>query len=434
MNVELTPVPLRGTIAAIPSKSLAHRALIAAALGSASCELTCPATSRDIDATAACLVALGAGIKRMHGGFLVTPLVQHEAGRAATLDCDESGSTLRFILPVAAALGATATVTGRGRLAARPLGNLVAELCRHGITATSERLPLTIEGTLEPGTFVIDGTVTSQYVTGLLLAATQLAAPSRLLVTTPIESWGYVAITLAVLERFGAQVTHGPLTVRGTSYHEFCITPGPLSAGGHVRVEGDWSNAGFWLAAAALGAPVAVTGLNPASVQGDRAILAALEAFGVVWDVQDRAGVATITAAQPASHAACVNVATMPDAAPELALVASLVPGVSRIEGAARLRVKESDRLATIAAGLTALGAHVSEEPDALAIQGVAHLTGGVVDAANDHRIAMMAAIAATRATAPVTITGAECVSKSYPAFFDDYRALGGLVHTLEAT
>ena len=443
MDAIIHPRPLQGTVAAIASKSMAHRLLICAALCPGPTHIVCPTTSRDIEATVACLEALGAGVRRTGDELLVTPLPgsgasdnRRMARPGAELDCGESGSTLRFLLPVLCALGRGGAITGHGRLAARPLSPLFEELVAGGADVSEPgTFPLVVSGRLRPGRFELPGNVSSQYVSGLLMAAPLLGGPSEVRVSEPIESRPYVDLTIAALAAFGVTVHESREVVGGRRLTSFLVSPStPLRSPGEVRVEGDWSNAAFWLCAGALQAEpcpragrvreLGVSGLDLASRQGDRAVLAAIAKLG--GRVSRGGDTARVSAGSPT---ACeMDVSDFPDLVPPLAAVAALAPGTTTLTGCARLRLKESDRVESVCAGLNALGARLSPREDSIVIEGVERLAGGVVDAANDHRIAMMAAIAATRCAADVTIVGAQCVEKSYPAFFDDYRSLGGAV------
>ncbi len=435
MDVTITPRPLVGTISAIASKSMAHRLLICAALCPQPTDITCATTSKDIEATIACLNALGASIVRENDVLHVSPIPTSAetgrlaANRGALLDCGESGSTLRFMLPVVAALSCDASLTGHGRLAARPLSPLYEELMVGGCNLSRQGVfPLFVSGNLRPGRFELPGNVSSQYISGLLLAAPLLGGKTEVRVSEPIESRPYIALTTSALEQFGVHVSETREQGEAGSCTIYSVTAAtPLRTPGEVTVEGDWSNAAFWLAAGALGYGIEVTGLDLASKQGDRAMMAALAKLGA--QVCRSGSSATVRGGSPA---ACeMNVADFPDLVPPLAAVASLAPGTTRLTGCARLRLKESDRVETVCAGLAALGADITAEGDDIVICGKEQLEGGTVNAANDHRIAMMAAIAASRCKGSVTILGAECVEKSYPTFFEDYHELGGLVKTL---
>ncbi len=414
MNVKLPPSPVGGVISAIPSKSDVHRVLICAALSDKACTFPLPERSADIDATIRCLCALGAAITVEDGVCFVEPITTPSLSPA--LDCGESGSTLRFLLPVAAALGTGATFTGHGRLPARPIGALLDTLAAHGVDTTAPQLPLTLRGKLTGGDFDIAGDISSQYITGLLLALPLTAEKSRVRLTSPLQSGGYVQMTCRTMARFGIDVdvkANGFSIESGSCYR----TPDT------VTVEGDWSNAAFWLAAGAISRTVTVNGLSAASAQGDRAIAPLLQAFGaVVTQTED-----SVTVSPAPLTAQNVDMGDIPDLLPPLAIVAATAHGTSRLYNAARCRLKECDRLHGMAQLLTALGIRVEEEADALVIHG-GRFGGGTVDSQNDHRLVMAAAVAATRATATVTIEQSEAVTKSYPAFFTHYEQLGGRV------
>lgn len=382
MDITITPGKLSGTISAIPSKSQAHRYLICAAFSDGTTELICPETNADIEATAGCLNALGANISRMENGYTVRPITS--SPETATLFCGESGSTLRFMLPIVGALGVDATFVMEGRLPQRPLSPLWEEMERMGciltrLTADSIRCT----GKLREGTYRIDGSVSSQFITGLLFAASLIDGPCELLVTGKIESKPYLDMTQEAMALF-----HAP------DYR----TPGT------IRVEGDWSNGAFWVAAESLGNELSVQGLNAISIQGDRAVV------DICHDLLE---------SSPA-----VSAADIPDLVPILSVFAAANHGAVFTD-IQRLRLKESDRVATTAAMIEALGGKAEATEDTLKIYGTG-LTGGTVDSHNDHRIAMAAAIAATVCCKKVTILGAEAVSKSYPKFWEDYRKLGG--------
>lgn len=416
MDLVITPSALGGSIPAVASKSMAHRILILNALAEHPAELVCPTTSADIEATVRCLEALravapcGTSGHQRHG----TPLI---------LDVGESGSTLRFLLPVLGAKGTSAYLVRRGRLGRRPLAPLDDELRAHGMRLAPNGDDLMVEGWLRGGTFVLPGDVSSQYVSGLLMAAPLLTRPTEVLVEMPVQSRPYLDLTIRALEEFGVVVLVDRIEHEGKPHERFRVKPTRLCAPQRLEVEGDWSNAAFWLAAGALEPQgVTVTGLDLTSPQGDCTILAALSAFGARIARRGTAARATLDSPRAAS----LDVSAIPDLVPPLAAVAAIAPGTSVLKNAGRLRLKESDRLATVRDAVCALGGRAHVEGDDLVIEGVARLAGGTVDAANDHRIAMMAAIMATHAMGPVTIGGAQCVEKSYPAFWDDYAALGG--------
>ena len=413
MDALITPSRLAGAIPAVASKSMAHRLMILAALADEPCELRCNSTSADIEATKDCLRAL------LYATAPDTPV----------LDCRESGSTLRFLLPVVGALGTEARFRMRGRLAERPLAPFDDELRAHGMRIERRDAELAVAGRLAPGRFVLPGDISSQYVSGLLLAAPLLDGPTEVWVRKPVASRPYISLTVRALEQFGVAVSSDGITQSGVSYECFNVHGDSIEAPSEVTVEGDWSNAAFWLAAGSMEAGgVTVTGLDLQSPQGDRAILAALATFGA--RIARRGNAARATADAP--RAASMDVGAVPDLVPPLATVAATTPGTTYLRNAGRLRLKESDRLASVSSAINALGGDASVHDDELVIRGVEQLRPGTVDACNDHRIAMMAAVMATHATGPVSVRGAECVAKSYPAFWEDYAALGGNVRLAE--
>lgn len=411
MTEVVRPGSVQGCIAAIPSKSHAHRLLIGGMLADGPVRIRITASSRDIEATLGCIQALGTQVKVQGEWRILTP---GPVPPQTQLNCGESGSTLRFLLPVAAALGCTTTLSGTGRLPERPLSPLLEELEAHGVTFSEKQLPLTVSGTLNGGRYRLPGSISSQYFTGLLLALPLLEEDSLLEIDGVLESARYLDITLQTLESFGISIEResGRFRIPGRQqYH----SPGTIIP------EGDWSNAAFFLAAGALRGPVTVTGLQMDSPQGDRAIIEVLESFGAKITVGDHA----VTVAPGPLRAITLDASQIPDLVPVLSVVAALAEGTTCITGAARLRLKESDRLKTTTALLRALGICASETPDGLEIQG-GTLQSGTVDGAGDHRIVMAAAVAALAATGPVTIQGAEAVEKSYPGFFMDLMTLAG--------
>lgn len=414
MNVNLPPSPIGGVISAIPSKSDVHRVLICAALADKACTFPLPERSADIDATIRCLCALGAAITVKDGICFVEPITT--PAPSPTLDCGESGSTLRFLLPVAAALGTGATFLGHGRLPARPIGALLDTLAAHGVTATASTLPLTLQGKLTGGDFTIAGDISSQYITGLLLALPLTAEKGRIHLTSALQSGGYVTMTCRTMARFGVDV--------GVKENGFSILDEAVYHTPHtVTVEGDWSNAAFWLTAGAVSRSITVNSLDAASAQGDRAIAPLLRAFGA--EVVQTENSVTVSPAPLTAHD--VDMGDIPDLLPPLAIMAATARGTTRLYNAARCRLKECDRIHGMAVLLTALGIRAEEEADALIVHG-GTFGGGTVDSQNDHRLVMAAAIAATRATGTVTIEQSEAVTKSYPAFFTHYEQLGGRV------
>lgn len=420
MNITCYPARLSGTVAAIPSKSDAHRKLICAALSQEGgiLPLRTPFCD-DIAATIRCLTALGAAFEETESGLRITPIRRQAQ---AHLDCGESGSTLRFLLPVAMCVCSEISVTGAGRLPERPIGTLTDAMSAHGVQFAQTSLPLTASGALNGGLYEIPGNISSQFLSGLLMALPLCGQDSEIRLTTPLQSAAYVDMTLETLRLFGAEILAASecgllrYHIKGKQVLHFPNNP---------DIDGDWSNAAFWLTAGAIQpeGSVAVSGLHADSTQGDKEIIPILQRAGAY--VTETASETIVSCGTISEFD--VNMEKIPDLLPILAVRAALSDGGCRFEKAERLRLKESDRLASTSAMLRALGGRVDEYPDGLCVHG-GQFTGGTVDAENDHRLVMAAAIAAIRCTEPVTILGAEAVNKSYPAFFEDYCKLGGKI------
>ncbi len=446
MNITITPTKLRGRITPPPSKSQAHRLLIAAALTDRGVStIRGLADSQDIAATRRCLAALGARIDEPEPGTvrvrgLGSGIV--EAGPAPILDCGESGSTLRFLIPVALLAGGEAAFIGHGRLMERPLKPYEDLFREKGVAWKLEDGVLHVNGgrgydalALDPGEYRLPGNVSSQFFTGLLFVLPLLDGDSTLVSTTPLESVGYINMTREAMSAAG-------VTSRWAGQNTLLVPGNQTYQPFETAVEADWSQAAFWYAAEGVGNAVTVTGMNNQSLQGDRVILdwgrmlrnEPLDG-GVTVPILGKA-TGTETAkpkGRAGRYAVSLGVSHAPDLVPPLAAWGALTPGCDLyLKNAGRLRLKESDRLAAVTEVLNALGADVTEEADRLIIRGRETLPGGVtVDSHNDHRIAMMAAIAATGCEKPVTILGAECVNKSYPTFWEEYKRLGGEIHVL---
>ncbi len=408
-----------GSIAAIPSKSDAHRLLFCAALADAPTEIVVGEgeLSADIRATIGCIRALGGKVDERGDTLCVTPIDRGVPTRPRVCDCGESGSTARFLLPIAAVLGKASPITlvGHGRLPERPFAPLCDAMRAGGAVLDRDLLPITAAGGLRAGEYRIAGNISSQYITGLLLALPLLGEESRIILTSPLASSGYVEMTISTLARFGIPVA---LNADG-----FSIAAARYTSPGRITAEGDWSNAAFWLCAGAIGGEITVEGLSPDSRQGDRRIAEILRDFGAEVAVcGDR-----VTVSRRHLRGLTLSVDEIPDLVPVLAVVAALAEGESRFTDAGRLRLKESDRLATVSAMLCNLGGDARIEGDSLIVRGRKSLLGGSVDSAGDHRIAMAAAVAALGASSPIRILGAEAVSKSYPAFWQDCARLFSL-------
>lgn len=407
MIARVQPRRLRGTVDAIPSKSEAHRALICAALSDRTTVLQMGAGSEDISATMRCLRTLGAQITQDGAQICVHPVGIPPA--ACEADCGESGSTLRFLLPVAAALGVDMRFQMHGRLPQRPIFPLDRELIRGGcVLSRPEENTLRVCGRLRPGIYELPGDVSSQYISGMLFALSLLEGESELHITGRTESAGYIEMTLQAMGAFGAVPERTENGYRIAGVKRFA-SPGSMTIGG------DWSNAAFWLCADAIpGCHVHVRGLDAHSTQGDRRIVQEIERL------------------KEASDEMCViDAADIPDLVPILAACACARQQSVRFIHAERLRIKESDRLKSVCQTLNRLGAKLSEAADGLIVDGSQMLRGGRVDACGDHRIAMMTAVASAACTEEVIVCGAEAVNKSYPGFWADFQSLGGCV-TLE--
>ena len=388
MNLTITPVKLSGTVTPPPSKSQAHRLLICAALAGEGSVIHNLADSQDIRATRRCLAELTADRRTL-----------------PELDCGESGSTLRFLIPLALALRGGGIFTGHGRLMERPQKPYFDLFEEKGVRYEQKDGVLAVKGRLTPGEYRLPGNVSSQFFTGLLLALPLLDGPSVIIPTTPLESEGYIGMTLDAMREFGIDIA----STRSLPPH-YLISGGRRYQRAEVTVEGDWSQAAFWHAANCLGCTVDVRGVSQYSTQGDRVIESLCLELSQPGDTE-------------------IDMSGCPDLAPPVAAAAAVRQGTARLVNAGRLRIKESDRLAAITPARNARGARGTEHPDSLTIYGRDRLAGGTVDCCNDHRIAMMAAIAATRCREPVTLLGAECVAKSYPDFWEHYRLLGGIFH-----
>ena len=397
MTKLIEPGARRGEVRATASKSQAHRYLICAALTGHTVRVENAGSSQDIRATRDCL-----------GALLNTD------GGACRLDCGESGTTLRFLLPLAGALGVDAEFILRGRLPERPIEPLARELCAHGMSIERQGNILRCSGALHPGAFTLPGDVSSQFISGLLMALPKLSGDSTLHITGQLQSAPYVAMTLEALRLSGISVTatDGGYHISGGQSYDAPET---------MAVEGDWSNAAPFLCMGALSrGGVAVTGLNLESVQGDKAIVQILRELGAVIDVGDD----RVSVRRGTLRGAVIDAAMIPDIIPALAALCAAADGETRIVNAGRLRLKESDRLGGTARLLRALGADARVDGDSLIIRGRPELSGGMAETESDHRMAMAAAVAACACRGAVTVTDPGCVKKSYPGFWDDLSSL----------
>lgn len=414
MNVICTPAQVSGKIKAISSKSDAHRLLICGALSDCATKVHCNVMSKDIAATVECLKNMGADISVDGEIITVTP---NKFNGKAELDCGESGSTLRFLLPVVSALGIDATITGHGRLPERPISPLKEEMERMGVVFhNGSKFPLHLTGKLQAGEYEILGNVSSQFITGLLFALPLLDGDSKIKLIPPVESRSYLNITISALGKFGIEIIEEEnlYIIKGNQKY---ISPK------EITVDGDWSNSSFFLCAGALNENgVTVEELDINSPQGDKAILNVLRRMGA--DVQISG--TEITVKKNKLNGITVDAADIPDAVPIISVVASVCEGETQIINAGRLRIKESDRIKAIVNMLASLGGKAEETADGLIIKGKESLIGGTADGCNDHRIVMSAAVLSNFCKNAVEITDAQAVEKSYPHFFNDFNRMGG--------
>lgn len=399
-DVIIIPGQLEGTVTPPSSKSQAHRLIICAALARGESTISNLAFSQDIHATLNCMKALGASWTQVDSTTIKVTGIGGKpyTGALPHMDCGESGSTLRFLIPIALAVAGGGVFTGRGRLMQRPQKPYFDMFREKGITYGRQADVLTVTGKLPSGEYALPGDVSSQFFTGLMLALPLVDGKSTLRSTTVLESADYLTMTREAQEVAGVTVTdNGAYHITPMAYQSFAAT-----------VEGDWSQAAFWCAAKALGGEVTLQGMNPKSSQGDMRVLEVYEKLSRPGDVE-------------------LDVSQCPDLVPPIAAIAAVRRGTTRIVNARRLRIKESDRLATVTETLNKMGAQIEEGEDNLTIFGLEELSGGgAVYCCGDHRIAMMAGIAAMRCRQPVALMGADCVNKSYPTFWDDYHGLGG--------
>lgn len=399
MDIKITPTLLHGKITVPPSKSISHRALICAALADGESILHNVLDCEDTRATVDALKALGAHITQ-DGNEIAVKGISSPA-KKADINCRESGSTLRFMIPVAAALGTDTTFDGSANLPNRPITPYIEEFPKHGVTFGSAKMPYSIGGKLAGGDFYVTGDISSQFITGYMLALPLIGKDSTIKLTSELQSRPYAELTADVMHTFGVDTD--------ITENEFRITADSRYSPREYTVEADMSQAAFFLVANAVGGNTEPVNLNYNSVQGDRAVIEITRDF-----------------AANGGKAFDVNAENIPDLVPILTVLACFAEGTSHITGCARLRIKECDRLAAISDELNKLGAMIETGADDLTIHGVKSLCGGDCVTYNDHRIAMSLAIASQRCTEPLIIRGAECVSKSYPGFFKDFTALGG--------
>lgn len=418
--IKIVPSNLSGVINIPPSKSLSHRAVICAALSRGESNIDNIMFSDDIHATCEGMKRLGAQIERKGESNLRIRGKFPLASKMETIDCIESGSTLRFLIPISLLRDKTTVFTGKGKLVSRPLDTYYKIFNKQNIKyiSNNSKLPLSIEGKLRSGSFEIEGNISSQFITGLMFALPLLGEDSKITIINELESKGYVDLTIDMLKRFGINIINN-------YYKEFFIKGNQKYINIDYRVEGDFSQAAFWLVGGILGEEILCKDLNTNSLQGDKVIMELIRSMDGHIVIKD----SLVTTKASKTKGIIIDASQCPDIVPILAVLASLSEGETKIINASRLRIKESDRLKAISTELNKLGANVKELEDGLIIKGKERLTGGVVDSWNDHRIAMSLAIASIRCTSEVIITNSDTVKKSYPHFWEDFKKLGGKIY-----
>lgn len=409
-DIVISPSKFNGELDAIPSKSDAHRAIICALVSRSICKISPIILSNDIKATINAARSLGA-ICEIEGDTLTIDSTK-PLNETANVDCCESGSTLRFMLPVAAALGIKTDFSGSGRLPERPVDEYVPIFECHGAKMSANHLPLTVSGKLQSGEYAISGNVSSQYITGLLIALASLGEKSVIEITTHLESKGYVDMTVRTLEKFGAKIE-----IVGNKY---IIERSVLSCD-EYHVEGDWSQASYFLTAGIIGGDVKVHNLSLSSLQADRRFLGIAKQLGADISIKDN----TVTAKKSELYGIEIDASQFPDLVPSIAVLAAFAKGDSILYNASRLRIKESDRIKSVCNALNALGVETVEYHDGMKIK-PASIKAGNVDCVNDHRIPMAFSVLAAIADGNTNFIGANCIDKSYPTFFEDYEKIGG--------
>ena len=419
-DVKFSPFVPNGTVNVPPSKSDVHRAIICAAMANGVSRISPVALSNDIKATIGCIKALGADAV-LENNVLTVDGTNMYKNKTALLDCGESGSTLRFFIPIAAVGNINATFVGKGKLPQRPIGIFTEALPKAGTVCKTEGgLPLEIKGQLKSGIFKIPGNVSSQFITGLLLALPILEGDSEIVLTSPLESVGYIAMTIRTMKQFAAniQATEKGWHIKGGQSYKTC----------DYTTDGDWSQAAFFMVLGAVSGKVTVKGVAKDSTQGDKKCAEILARFGAKVTQLDN----EVTVEKRELKAITIDASQIPDLVPVLSVCAAFAEGTTKIINAERLRIKECDRLKATAELLNNLGGKVKELSDGLEITGVSSLKGGNVNGYNDHRIVMSAAVCAARSDEDITATFAMSINKSYPDFYIDYNSIGGKANVLD--
>ena len=430
MKIKIKPSILNGKIEIPPSKSYSHRAVIAAALaeGGKKSKIDNLKFSVDITTTTDIMENWGAKINREESSLEIIG----NGGKVVPADkyvqCNESGSTIRFLIPIGITSKNELIFDGKGKLVDRPLDSYYRIFEEQGILYKNEngKLPLTVNGKLKAGNYEIDGNISSQFITGLLYALPLLDGDSKLTINKNLESKGYIDLTLEILKLAGIEIMNN-------DYKSFDIKGNQIYKPFDYTVEGDYSQVAFWIVAGIISAnmdnKVKCLHVNKNSLQGDREIIEIVQRMGANLEIFDD----YVLVKPSKTKGTVIDISQCPDIGPILTVLAALSEGETRIINGERLRIKESDRITSIKTELNKLGANVAEEGDSLIIQGVEGFTGGVtVNAWNDHRIAMSLAIASTRCEKEIILEEAESVRKSYPHFWDDFVKMGGEIEIIE--
>lgn len=419
--VKITPTKLKGVVQVPPSKSLAHRAIICASLAKGVSRIDNIEYSKDIQATIKAMQSLGTMIEE-YDDYLIIDGSTTFTKQNSEIDCEESGSTLRFMVPIAIVEENKAHFIGRGNLGKRPLDTFyeIFERQNIGYLYKEEVLDLYVIGKLKPDHYRIPGNISSQFITGLLFALPLLNGDSIIEITSPLESKGYIDLTLQMLKQYDIKIINN-------EYKSFIIRGNQEYQAHDYRVEADFSQAAFYLVAGAIGNDVVLTDLNLDSLQGDKETLDILEAMGAKISVVSDG----IKVTGENLSGAIVDASQCPDVIPVVSVALALANGKSEVVNAKRLRIKECDRIVATASQINVLGGKVKELSEGMSITGISELNGGNCLSFADHRIAMMLAIAATRCNQPIIIDNMECVEKSYPSFWEDYQSLGGIIDVI---
>lgn len=415
MNALINNLNIEGDVLIPPSKSLSHRAIIAASLSEGiTSTVSNLIFSKDILATIEACRSFGATIDILKDSVIIKGSKVNRI--KDVIDSNESGSTVRFMIPIALVCDSPITFTGKNNLVNRPLDSYLKIFDEMDIKYTKGEayLPLTVYNGLEFGEYNIRGDISSQFITGLLYALPLLDGPSVINLTTPLMSKGYVDLTLDVLSKYG-------IRIKNNNYESFYMEGHQKYIAKDYYVEGDYSQSAFFLLAASLGANINLIGMNPDSLQGDKKIIDDINKLGGNVCFTD----GKLTCSKTHFHDSLIDMSQSPDLGPALAVLASLIPGKTTLYNAERLRIKECDRITDMALELNKLGANVSETPDSMSFVGVNSFKGAVLDSHNDHRVVMALTMARLATKEPIEILGADAINKSFPHFFELLKSLG---------